>query len=78
MGLGDVKHHEFSNLHNLKIQDMLCTLKILFSVFCNMTMLKDIFALCVIQVKIQESTVKTPFFFGLSGSGQQSGRCERS
>jgi hypothetical protein len=56
MGLGDVKHHEFSNLHNLKIQSVLCTLKIFFSLFCNM---RGYFALYVIQVKIKESTVKT-------------------
>jgi hypothetical protein len=33
MGLGDVKHHEFSNLHNLKIQNVLHASKIFFSLF---------------------------------------------
>ena len=46
-GLGDVKHFEFSNLYNLKIQDVLYTLKILFSVFCNIAECYRIFSLCV-------------------------------
>jgi len=57
-GLGDVKHHEFSNLHNLKIQDVLYTLKILFSVFCNIAECYRIFLLCVCVCDSSQNTGK--------------------
>jgi hypothetical protein len=54
MGLGDVKHREFSNLHILKMQNVLTTLEILFSIMQQKGMLELIFPFHLIHVLMKE------------------------
>lgn len=49
-GLGDVKHHELSNVHILKLENVMYLQNIIQSLLQD-RILQDIYALCVIQVK---------------------------